>query len=473
MRQLWGDFAPDLAELDAGVAAVALNVYPGLNSYSPVLAADTPYSDALPEAPRGLFLARKQNGTFVALAGTDGTLQRLDGNTWTEIGSGFNVPVDEFWSGTQFGTTFIFTNITDGAQKYSIEAGGSISALGGSPPAARFVDVIEDYVVLASLSSDAFAIAWSDTNDAEDWSAGNSGSQSFPDGGRVQNFAGAAGLVIQETTIRRMIHAPGSAEVFQFAKVEQAKGTISPYSVIKFGPWVAYLAEDGFWFNDKNISAGRLTKYFFDNVDRTRLFSVLGSFDPTKPIFYWLARTSDDDTYNFGLVYNWQADKWAELSTTDILMVSNMATTNLTLEQIAAMFPTLEDITPSLDSRVWQGGRPVFGIINSTFELCFFEGDALEATIETGERQLIPNRRAMVTAVRPLIDASAAVVRVGRRERQADARVWSDEAAMQTSGTCRTRTSGRLFRFRMRVPAATSWLHSQGVEIEAAAQGMR
>lgn len=473
MQIPFGPFAPDLSELDVGVCAVALNVYPGLNSYSPILAADTPYSDALPEAPRGLFLARKQNGTFVALAGTDGTLQRLDGNSWTEIGSGFNVPVDEFWSGVQFGTTFIFTNITDGAQAYDLEAGGSTGALSGSPPAARFVDVIEDYVVLASLASDAFAIAWSDTNDAEEWSTGNSGSQSFPDGGRVQNFAGAAGLVVQETAIRDMIHAPGSAEVFQFQKREQAKGTIAPYSVIKFGPWLAYLAEDGFWFNDKNISAGRITKYFFEAVDRNRLFSVIGTFDPNRPVFYWLARTSEADNFDFGLIYNWQADKWSAMSGQDILMASNMATTGITLEQIGALYPILEDVPYSLDSRVWQGGRPVFGVINGDFQLAFFEGAALEATLETGEKTLIPGRRAMIRSVRPMVDASAAVVAVGRRERQADARTWTGESVMQPSGRCPVRASGRLFRCRVRIPAGTTWRHATGVEIEASAEGGR
>lgn len=473
MNYPFGPFAPDLSELNSGVAAVARNVYPGLNSYTPVLAADTPYSDALGESPRGLFLARKQNGTFVALAGTASKLYRLDGTSWTEIGSGFSVPTDELWSGAQFGTNFIFTNFTDGPQVYDLEAGGSTSALGGSPPAARYVDVIEDYLVLASLDTDAFAIAWSDTNDATNWTTGNSGSQSFPDGGRVQNFAGAAGLVIQETVKRRMIHSPGSAEVFQFAKVEEAKGTIAPYSVIKFGPWLGHLSEDGFWFNDKNISAGRITKHFFDNVDRSRLFSVIGSFDPNRPIFYWLGRTTSAETYDFGVMYNWQADKWSELVTSDILMMSNMATTNMTLEQIAALFASLEVITPSLDSRVWQGGRPVFGIINSDFELCFFEGDALEATLETGEVQIFPGRRSLTRSIRPLVNTTSAVSYVKRRERTADSFTASSESSMQTSGECPMKVGGRYQRYGVRIPAASTWNHATGVEVKATQLGQR
>jgi hypothetical protein len=469
----FGEFAPDLAELGSSVSAVALNVYPALNSYTPVLGADTAYSDALPAAPRGLFLGRKQNGTFVAFAGTAATLQRLDGTSWTEIGSGFAVPTDEFWSFTQFGQYVIATNIVDGPQVYDIEAGGTTSALGGSPPNARFVDVIEDYVVLASLDTDAFAIAWSDTNDAANWTTGNSGSQSFPDGGRVQNFAGAAKRVVQETVHRQMIHAPGSAEVFQFTKVEQAKGTISPYSVIKFGPWMAYLAEDGFWFNDKNISAGRITKYFFDNIDRTRLFSVIGSFDPNRPIFYWLARTTGAETYDFGLMYNWQADRWSQINPEEVLLVSNMATTNMTLEQIAALFASLEVITPSLDSRVWQGGRPVFAVINSDFELCFFEGDAMEATLETGMTQHFPEHKALIRSIRPAVNTSAAMCYVKRKERLADSFTTSAESSMQTSGECPMKVSGRYIRHGVRIPAASTWSNIQGVEVKATRLGLR
>lgn len=471
MRVPFAEWAPDVAETDAAVASVARNVYPGVNSYTPIRGADTPYSDALPDEPRGLFLAKKQSGTFSVIAGTASTLNVLSGTTWGSNGSGFAVPVDELWSGAQFGTQFIMTNIVDGPQVYDIEAGGSFGALGGSPPAARYVDVIEDYVVLASLSSDPFAIRWSDTNDAEEWSAGNSQAQSFPDGGRVQNFSGAAGLVIQETVVRRMVHQPGSSVVFTFETLEQSRGTIAPFSVIKYGPSIAYLAEGGFWFNGEPIGQNRINNYFLGLVDQTRLFSVLGAFDPIRPIFYWLARTTDDPVYDLGLVYNWHAKKWSEFEP-DVYAMSNVATPGVTLEQLGALYPTLEDVPYLLDSRVWQGGRPVLGVIDADYKLAFYEGNTLEATIETGERQVAP-RRAMVRSVRPIVDSSSAACTVGKRERQADTRSWGTEAAMQTSGVCPVRASSRFFRFRTRVPAAATWTHAVGVEIEASPLGAR
>lgn len=478
MRMTLGVWAPDLAEQDMvtetgeTMLVVATNVHPMTNSYRPIAGADTPYSDALPANPRGLWYVQKQAGTYDILGGTQSTLQKMTAAAWGQVGSGYSVPDDENWSGVQVGTNFYATNFTDGPQIYDIEVGGNFSALGGSPPTGRVIEVVNDHLFLGSTDDDPFGVAWSDTDDFDDWSAGNSGSQTFPDTGRVQAICGAASRIITERAIWQITFQPGSSVVFTFDKIEQAKGTIAPSSVVKIGNTFGYLAEDGFWFNGEPIGEGRVNDYFFALIDRERLFSVLGALDPVRPIIYWLGRTSESDTYDFGLMYNWQAKRWALLDY-DILFMAAAATPGLTLEELAALYPNLETVPYSLDSRVWQGGRPVPAIVGTDKKLAFFEGSNLEATIETGERNFFPGKQAWFNSVAPLTDTSSAVVAIGKRQRQADARSWTSEASMMTSGICYPRARAKLARFRIRFPSATEWTHIQGFDVEARPAGFR
>lgn len=476
MRIPFAPWEPDRAELDTAVSAVAQGVLPGLNSYVPVKGPSA-YSSALPAAPTGLWLAQKSDGSFIVLAGTASNLYLLDGGTlaFTSIGSGYTVPTDELWSGAQFGTKFYATNITDGLKVYDIEAGGSFGAGTGSPPIARIVVPIEGHLWLLGLNTDPAGGQWSATEDATGWTAGTGNSDvfSFKDGGRIMSAAPAAKLIIQERAVRRIIHQPGDPLVFAFDKVEDAKGTIAPYSVIPFGSAVAYLTEDGFWFNGQPIGKDRIDSWFLGQANQDRLFSVLGTYDPVRPLFYWAFRTGSGAAYDQMLVYNWKTDRWSVVPI-DLYIVSYLATPGTTLEGLDADYPDIDvDVPFSLDSRIWQGGRPVFGVIGSDLKLSFFEGDNLEATIETGERQLRAPGRTLVNWVTPLVDSSEALARAGKRERLADARTWSTEAAMQASGRCSLRSNGRYHRFRVRIPAGATWTHALGVDVESASAGLR
>lgn len=478
VKVLLGAFAPDLAEQDVvdetgtTMLKVATNVHPALNSYVPIPGADTPYSDALPANPRGLWYVQKQAGTYDILGGTQSTLQKMTAAAWSSAGTGYSVPDDENWSGVQAGTKFYVTNYTDGPQVYDVEAGGSFGALTGSPPTGRVIDVVNDHLMLGSTDDDAFGVAWSDTNNFTDWSGGNSSAQTFPDTGRVQAICGAASKIITERAIWQITFQPGSSVVFTFDKIEQAKGAISPSSVVKLGNSFGYLAEDGFYFNGEPIGEGWVNRYFFSRVDRSRIFSVLGALDPSRPIIYWLARTTEADTYDFGLMFNWRAGRWAELDY-DMLFMAAAATPGLTLEELAAIYPDLETVPYSLDSRVWQGGRPVPAIIGSDGKLAFFEGANLEATLETGERNFIAGRQAFFESITPSVDTAAAVVAIGKRQRTADARTWTPEASMMTSGRCFPRARTKLARIRVRIPAGSVWTHIQLLDVLAKPAGVR
>lgn len=464
MRIAAAPWVPDIADLDNSVTAVATNVFPEQGSFRPIPGPSI-YSAALGSAPKGAWAVKKVDATWVFLAATASTLERLDGTSWTEVGSGYTVPTDEYMGGVQFGTNFYFTNSTDGLQVYDIEVGGAASAVGGAAPNAKHLDVSGGYIIAGNLDTDPGKVAWCDTEDGSTWSGGNSGSQSFKDGGAVSAIAGAAGLVIQETAVRAIIPDPGG-DIFQFQKLEQAKGSIAPESVIRFGNTVAYLAEDGFWWNGQPIGHGRVNRWFFDRATSTRLFSVIGRADSLRPLFWWHYHTSDSDDYEEALIYNWRTDSWSYMSQS-VTLAAATATGGTTLEALAVTYPDLDagTIPYSFDSRVWSGGRPIYAVFDSNYKLAFMEGDALAATIETGDREIAEGMRVRVRQARPMVDTTAATITVGRKERQGNSRTWGSATSQQTHGACMLNTTGRLMRFRTSIPAASTWTHFQGVEV--------
>lgn len=475
MRVAFGDFLPDLADLDHSVSYTATNVFPGSNSYRPLPSASA-FSDALAADPRGLWLAKTNAGDFEAWAATATNIYELSGTSWTSRGSGFTGPASgETWAGVQFGTDFFWNNENDGLQTFDIEGAGSVSAVGGSSQAAKQMDVVEEYLCVGNTATSPRQFEWSDTNDGSTWGSGNSGAQTFPDGGAITAICGAAHLIIQEYVIRRIIPT-GTTEVFEFEKLEQAKGSIAPDSVIRFGETVAYLAEDGFWWRGEPIGQNAVNSYFLNQIDQNQLYTVLGRVDPRRPLFWWHYRSSSDSTtYDRALIYNWRTGKWSEAEI-DLLFAAESATTGYTLETLSAEYPNLDTVPYSLDSRVWLGGRPVYAVIDTDKKLAFLEGTNLEATIDTGERQLVQGRRTRVRGVRPIVDSTAATVRVGTRERIGDSRSWSSYISQTTSGLCPVNKGGRFHRFSVNIPAGSAWNHAQGVEIpneEVSLEGLR
>ena len=462
MRIAFQDFLPDRAELDTQHGPVATNAFPvGPGDYRPI-PGPVAFSDALDSAPRGLWLAKTNAGDFQAFAATNTTLEKLVGTAWTEIGNSFSPPSDENWAGVQFGTEFFFTNGSDGLYKFDIEAGSSVSAVSSSP-VAKHMDVVEEYLCTGNDGDSPRKFRWSDTNAGSTWGSGNAGSQTFPDGGAISAICGASHLVIQESIIRRIIPDPGG-DIFLFEKLEQAKGSIAPESVIRFGETVAYLAEDGFWWAGEPIGQNAVNQFFLSQINQNNIYTVMGRLDPNRPLFWWHYRTGDNTTYDKALIFNWRTRQWASAEVS-IAFAAESATTGYTLETLSAEYPDLETVPYPLDSRVWLGGRPVYAVIDTDNKLAFLEGDNLEATLEIGERAFIPGARARIGGVRPLVDSTGAVIRVRTRQRPGGTATWGSEVSQQNSGLCPVNRGGRFHRFRVRIPAAEAWTHAQGIEI--------
>src|SRR5262249_59921509 len=94
-------------------------------------------------------------------------------------------------------------------------------------------------------------------------------------------------------------------------------------------------------------------------------------------------------------------------------------TSGLSLEALD-IFGSIDTGVPySLDSRVWEGGRPVIGALDIAGRLAFLEGAApLDATLATAPLQLNPGARANVGSVMPIgvFNRASPAVPAGRPE---------------------------------------------------------
>jgi hypothetical protein len=481
----FGEWRPDVFDLNGSSVKTCQNVVPLGNSYGPWLSL-TAITAALGAACQGAFMARKNDGSFVVYAGTGAALFRYDqaSNTWTNVtrlsGGAYSVTSGAFWSFAQFGTQLVAVNANDVPQVIDVEAGSNFAALGGSPPQAACVTVIGSFLVLSRLTSFPKRIQWSALENIAVWTPGTSFSdyQDFPDGGDVVGVSGfETGFVIQKDTVRQMVFQPSSPVIFSFQRLEGARGCFSPYSLVNVGEVTFYYSNAGFYAiaggQSVPIGLDAVDDFFKADASANLITAMQACVDPrtTRVIWGYTSTSNTGSTFDKIIGYDWGRKKWFS-AVENVQCFTQAATLGYTLEGLDA-FGTIDSLTISLDSPVWQGGVPALGAFNTSNAFGFFNGSAKEATIETMEVQLSPQGRAFVSGVIPYVDTSSAFVSVGGRERQQDATIYSTEYGVEVTGDCFANNSSRFHRAKVRIPSGTAWTKAAGVDFAFSQDGDR
>lgn len=487
---------PDKGQIDATVATTVRNVLPAAGCYLPAPNLNPlPSTTALAGRPKGgPFLAQASDGTFtVFAAANNGSTDRIytynaDG-TWTDrsFSGGYSgADLESGWKFAQFGNyVWAVSGANNAVQRIDLAnlvAGfAAVSGNGGTdPPRARFITVINEFVVLCGLTDFPTSVAWCGFGDSLEWRLGVSGAdrQEFPDGGLTSGLTGSEyGLVFQENSIRRMVFNPGDPLVFSFSRLSERIGTSAVNSIISNNGRTYALLEDG-WYMEAGGSIQPIGK---ERVDRTFLADlasgglpyVLSYVDPVTQRAYFpypSSSQSDLTVRNKCLVFDPNVNLWTLLEV-DMTGIGPVATAGIGLDTEPLASSNIDTLTYSLDSTYWQGGRPVTGGFDSANKLATFTGSNLEATIETGVLQAAPPNRAMMRRVSPLIDTASAQINVATRESPAGSDTWRTATTPSSNGYCHFTASGRFHRLRLSVPAGTSWTKMQGMEAEAAPLG--
>jgi hypothetical protein len=386
----------------------------------------------------------------------------------------YNGPDDgELWTASIFGGNFYATNINDPLQFINMNAMGNFADVPGSPPAAKYVSTIGDFLFLAYTRSGGtrFNRRWahSKLNTPDNWvidgGIGSADDQDIPDGDDIVALIpleGASARVIQRRAKRGLMFTPGSTISFQQTDLDASRGAIAPHCVVPISSNnYFYLGDTGFVLNDdyKPIGDERVDKYFFADVDRDRISFVKAAADVARHII-WISYDS-----NLGIKktigYDWQLDRWFPCDYQVDCWVSAVSP-GYVLDDLTGV---LDDYpSPPIDSPFWQGGRAQFGGFQADGKLYLFGGEKAAAYIETNTAQAVEGFSTFITGAKMIGTVTDYTMQCGGTQMPQTALVWSQAQDVNPiTGWAPIIKNAAWHRYRVNVAAG-----SGGQELHAA-----
>lgn len=485
----FGEWLPDQAPLNSSGATVATNVIAAARGYRPFLGLAT-LSQAGDAYLRGFFATIDSSGTVHLFAGNATKLYKFNASTAAldDVKSGaYTLASKDQWKFVQFGTSvYAASGLSNALQKYTIGSSSTFANVSGSPNA-KFLAVIRDFVVTAhvnySSTTHPSRVRWSQINDADTWTIGSNQAdiQDIPDAGNITGLVGGDfGVVLLERGIARMQYV-GSPLIFTFDMVETGHGCDIPNSIAALAPTqIFYLASDGFFmFNGERsipIGAEKVDTFFFDDSSPHDLDRLSCSIDPINQVVAWsyVSTESTGGTPDKIIMYNYAVGRWS-LAELDHEFIGTIISPSFTLEALATISSSLDALGTSLDSRFFRGGQSAFAASSSS-KIASFTGDALAATLETGEFEPSKLKKSLVKSVTPYVTskdvAPTLTVQVGSRSRQIDTVSFTASANLNTDNFVPVRSNGRYHRVRVNASGGT-WRYALGVDVETASLGRR
>lgn len=485
----WGPWAPDAGPTQAGICLIADGVLPKQQGYRPMAGLSVPTAaTALPAAPRGILSVVKNDGTWQVYACTSDSLYVMTAAFgWTLISAGFNCTAGDDWCMQHFGSKLLFTNTTDGLQQYDIEAGGAVSAItaAGHP---RWIFISNDQVVAldclsgfdASGSRDNRLVRVSAFGDQTNWTTAGADYQSIEVGGPLVcggDIKSSFALLLQERGAQMMRFGDfGDGKYFSLEVMSNEVGCVGAKSAVFVDGAAYWWATDGCCkfspsygmqykpdMGMERPGAGMTDLWFLGLVDQANFTLMQGAADPLNRIVWWRwKRLANVSTTVFEdlIGYDWQWGKWVSASV-QTTALARIATPGYTMEDLDALYGTLDAMTVPLDSRTLQGGQPVFAAVNGSLKFGTFSGQALGATLQSS----ITNSpvTGLIGWCTPIDDASDGTVQLGVADVLSDAITWKTAASRGRAGRVPLRGRGMNISFQRNIPAGSMWSDARGI----------
>lgn len=454
-----------------GALLEANNVYPLTIGYGPFpLSAD--YSTAASEDLNNVVAAKFDLETQL-FAGGATKLFKFNPTTagLTDVSKAGGYSSVERWSFTQFGDAILASNNTAKIQAWYVGTSTAFADVSATAPIAKFITVVRDFVVAANISGTPNKLQWSDINDETDWTSGGASQSDYQiiaEGGNITGITGGEfGIVLLERAIYRMSYI-GSPLFFQFDAISRNLGCNTAGSVTQYGANTYFLADDGFYMCDgtnvMNIGNDKVDEYFYDNMALAQQETISAAVDPVRNIVVWNYPNTNGGRSL--LIYNWLVKKWSSADTTSEYIVS-LASSTIALEGLDA-YGTIDTLPASLDSRIWSGGKFLFGGADGA-KIITFTGQNSTASIVVGEMEFGYN--SVVTNARAQVDNGAVTMSIASRRELDDAVNYSATVTQNSDGRCPLRSYGRYHRIKVN-PTGT-WTHAISLDVDYTQSGGR
>ncbi len=479
---------PDQPNLAPNNLLTATNVIPapgGFTAFSGLAEAST---NALDSTPLGMTAGQAAAGDWSLFAGDSGKLYRLvggaSGSVFSNVSKSGNYTLSgsNRWDFAQYGERLIAVCLDENPQQFNLTSSSLFSDL-VTTHKAKYVAVVRDFVFTAHTtdSTDGLQptrVRWSAIDDPTNFtvsSATMSDFQNIEGAGHIKAlFGGETATVFFDRGIARL-NFVGTPVIFQVDMVSRNQGLFASGAAAQLQNNIFFLDHDGFYrFDGQSIApigANRVDEFFLADVNTAEIDDITCVVDADRHIVIWSYTSNGATTPNKMLCYHYQLDAWS-LVELGVNMVGYGRGIGYTLEQVDNINSSIDALTISLDSPSLQGGtRRIYAFQNN--QLYTFSGDNLAATFETSDVQPAQGRRSAINRCRPLTDAGTFTAQIGSKATTASTATFTTASSPTADGTVPARTQGRYHRFKMEIPAATTWTEAVGVEFEAAPLGGR
>lgn len=486
-----GEFLPDLPDFQNPGCTEVRNAIPHAQGYKS-FPSEAAFSGTLTARCQGAFSAIDRDGNVRNYASDVSRLYRLVNVTWTDASKsgGYTVGTDERWEFARWKNIMVATHIGDPVQSVNLGSNTFADMITSTlKPQARHIAISGKgpFVVLGNMSEDGTnfpnRVRWSGIDDNLDFDQNANTQSDFQDlesseggGGWLQRLFGdnTGWIAMMERSIFRAFYT-GGAVIFDIHEIEKNRGLFTPGAAARYGRYVFYLAEDGFYVFDGTqsvpIGKNKIDLTFQAELDTQYLHRITTLVSPLDSVVMWSYTTSgsagggDPDKI---LAYNWSTQKWARIEIDTELIYASL-TAGETLDTLDNITTDLDALAFSLDSRVWTGGIAQLSTFNRSHVLTHLTGTALAARFETAEMQLSPGQLSTPTSVRSLVEGTNATttITVGRRTRNQDAVTFGTAISQNANGEHPCRDQNLEDRYhRIRLDITGGFDDAQAVEVE-------